>query len=168
MLFGLCTILISRDLAPISNWKWIARRDVHRTHCVPELLSMLYEISKRVGPALIMEGIDEIVTELIKNVNYYYNESRSAKIWYPMFYNGTRRKKNKCDWVRENHETFLKSASNKIMYNRWFFSECGFITSLIYSPNGSRIIVGHSSGLIQVCWKFRPKFQAKFRQGIML
>ncbi|CAH4032206.1 unnamed protein product [Pieris brassicae] len=53
-------------------------------------------------------------------------------------------------WVKENHGKFIRSTPNEILYNRWFGSEMGPITSLTFSRNGYYIIVGHASGAIQM------------------
>ncbi|XP_073943512.1 uncharacterized protein isoform X2 [Choristoneura fumiferana] len=37
-----------------------------------------------------------------------------------------------------------------VLYNRWYFSESGYVTAAVYSRDGCHIIVGHSTGLIQM------------------
>lgn len=54
------------------------------------------------------------------------------------------------DWVHENHERFFKDTQNDTLAETHYLSECGFITAMIYTPEGDAIIVGHSTGLIQV------------------
>ncbi|XP_072944037.1 uncharacterized protein [Epargyreus clarus] len=96
-----------------------------------------------------MEVQNEILGEYAKSITNYYKNEETRKPWYPMFYQGTLEERNK-DWVKENHKRFLKGTKNEIAYNRWYCSELGAITALTYAPNGSHIIVGHSSGMIQM------------------
>ncbi|XP_072944038.1 uncharacterized protein [Epargyreus clarus] len=96
-----------------------------------------------------MEVQNEILGEYAKSITNYYKNEETRKPWYPMFYQGTLEERNK-DWVKENHKRFLKGTKNEIAYNRWYCSELGAITALTYAPNGSHIIVGHSSGMIQL------------------
>lgn len=53
-------------------------------------------------------------------------------------------------WLRDNEERFFKDTPNENLLRLDYLSETGFITSMIYSPDGEFLIVGHSSGLIQV------------------
>ncbi|KAG6440399.1 uncharacterized protein LOC115455923 isoform X2 [Manduca sexta] len=92
----------------------------------------------------------EILTEFAENIEYAYNSEEIRKTWYPMYYRGVLRERNKYAWLQNNHNIFLKGTPNKTLYNRWYFSESGFITALEYSPNGAHVIVGHSSGMIQM------------------
>lgn len=90
--------------------------------------------------------------EYAEKINTYYSTDKTPKIWYPMFYRV--KIKNRYDmhkWINDNNETFLKGTENKVLQNRWFYSEMGPITALAYAPNGAHIIVGHGTGLIQVC-----------------
>lgn len=97
-----------------------------------------------------MTSHQEIVAKYVDNILAYYKNERSPQNWYPMFYHGVSKDKDPHGWVKQNNVKFLKGTPNKILYNRWFLSEYGAITALVYSPNGCHIIVGHSSGLIQV------------------
>lgn len=54
------------------------------------------------------------------------------------------------DWLHENYERFFKDTHNDTLVETHYLSECGFITAMIYTPEGDGIIVGHSTGLIQV------------------
>lgn len=54
-------------------------------------------------------------------------------------------------WLQDNTERFLNDTANESVVQEHYLSECGFICSMIYTPNGKAIILGHSSGLIQVC-----------------
>ncbi|CAG5012217.1 unnamed protein product [Parnassius apollo] len=92
----------------------------------------------------------EILAEYIKNITFYYENDQNPQIWYPMFYQGMFKEKDPNGWIKENNVIFLKDTPNNILYNRWFLSEYGAITALEYSSNGNYIIVGHSSGLIQM------------------
>lgn len=91
-----------------------------------------------------------ILAEYISSINNYYKNEQHPTIWYPMFYEGKSKKADQFSWVQENYDKFMKGTRNEVVYYRWFFSEMGAITALEYSPNGAHIIVGHSSGLIQV------------------
>lgn len=95
-----------------------------------------------------MSSTKIIFEDVQKRFNYFYNNENQPNIWYPMFSNTTF--KQDYDWVIANEEKFLKNSPNEIMYHRWFFSESGAITALQYSPHGNYVIVGHSSGLIEV------------------
>ncbi|XP_032513804.2 uncharacterized protein LOC116767544 isoform X1 [Danaus plexippus] len=53
-------------------------------------------------------------------------------------------------WLRDNEERFFKDTPNENLLRLDYLSETGFITSMIYSPDGEFLIVGHSSGLIQM------------------
>lgn len=50
----------------------------------------------------------------------------------------------------ENEEKYLKNTPNEKIAHLYYLSEVGFICSMIYSPDGEFLIVGHSTGLIQV------------------
>ena len=54
-------------------------------------------------------------------------------------------------WLQDNDERFLDHTANKSLVKVHYLSECGFICSMIFSEDGEHVIVGHSSGLIQVC-----------------
>lgn len=82
---------------------------------------------------------------------YYNNDADSSHNWYPMFYQQPPTvPDNKNKWIEDNYNTFIKGTKNTTLYNRWYLSENGYVTALEYSPNGKHIIVGHSTGLIQV------------------
>lgn len=87
--------------------------------------------------------------EFANRIHVYYRNESSSNLWYPMFHK-MHSKKDKNTWIRENYTTFLKDTKNGTLYNRWYFSECGYITAMTFSPNGKHIIVGYGSGLIQV------------------
>ncbi|KPJ07872.1 hypothetical protein RR48_12714 [Papilio machaon] len=53
-------------------------------------------------------------------------------------------------WIQENHDRFIANTPNEYLIQQSFLTQMGFVTSLIYSPDGENIIVGHSSGLIQM------------------
>ncbi|CAB3222856.1 unnamed protein product [Arctia plantaginis] len=91
-----------------------------------------------------------IFEDVEKRFDNFYNNEHQPKIWYPMFSNTTLKHDHTYDWVIDNQEKFLKNSPNEIMYHRWFFSESGAITAIQYSPHGNYVIVGHSSGLIEV------------------
>lgn len=82
--------------------------------------------------------------------NYYENENNCHSIWYPLFYKGRINRKDRYQWVKENYVTFLNGTPNKVLYNRWYFSESGYVTAAVYTRDGCHIIVGHATGLIQV------------------
>ncbi|XP_053625177.1 uncharacterized protein LOC128683501 isoform X2 [Plodia interpunctella] len=67
-----------------------------------------------------------------------------------MFYEGTIKTKKQSAWLKNNYKMYLKGSANEVLYNRWFFTEQGAISALLYSPNGLYIIVGHLTGLIQM------------------
>lgn len=58
------------------------------------------------------------------------------------------------NWLQDNKEKFFKDTSNQTLVEKHYLSECGFISSMIYTPDGEAIIVGHSTGLIQVGKRF--------------
>lgn len=89
-----------------------------------------------------------IIDDFSKNISTFYDGGK-AKYWYPMF-SKRNNKVNDFDWVLANEKLFLKNTPNKVLFNRWMMSESGFITALVYSRDGLHIIVGHSTGLVQV------------------
>ncbi|XP_046964568.1 uncharacterized protein LOC124533383 [Vanessa cardui] len=97
-----------------------------------------------------MEEQSEILTEYIKHISSYYKNEDVPNIWYPMFYQGPKEERNRFAWIKENEKKFLHNTRNEILFNRWYCSELGAITALTYSPNGGHIIVGHTSGMIQM------------------
>lgn len=121
-----------------------------------------------VGHGVNMDVQAETLADFAKRIHSYYDESTQYEFWYPMFYSGIIDERDKYAWVQQNYYKFLNGTQNKIAYNRWYFTESGYITALQFSPNGSQIIVGHSTGLIQV--QHRPlswfnKFQTGHYKG---
>lgn len=53
-------------------------------------------------------------------------------------------------WVKDNEDRFLKDTPNEIYKKREYLSQLGFILCVEYSPDGQYLVVGHSTGLIQV------------------
>lgn len=53
-------------------------------------------------------------------------------------------------WLQDNQERYFKDTSNEHLLSLNYLSQTGFICSMIYSPDGRFLIVGHSTGLIQV------------------
>ncbi|VVC95699.1 unnamed protein product [Leptidea sinapis] len=53
-------------------------------------------------------------------------------------------------WINENYDIFFKDTPNDYLTKISYLSECGFITSMIYSPDGIFLIAGFSTGLIQM------------------
>ncbi|KAL4714195.1 hypothetical protein ACJJTC_008549 [Scirpophaga incertulas] len=53
-------------------------------------------------------------------------------------------------WIKENYEKFFEHTPNEEFIKLHFLSEMGYITSMIYTPDGKFILVGHSSGMIQM------------------
>lgn len=98
-----------------------------------------------------MTGLEynSILQDYAKTLKNYYQNERNPNLWYPMFYEG-KPKQNQFNWVKENHDTFLRGTPNKVLQNRWYNSEKGAVTSMQFSPNGYHIIVGHASGAIEV------------------
>ncbi|XP_047510432.1 uncharacterized protein LOC125053229 isoform X2 [Pieris napi] len=91
----------------------------------------------------------DIIRDYGENIENYYENEKNPVLWYPMFYRRIIARQN-VSWVKENHEKFIRNTPNEILYNRWFGSEMGPITSLTFSCNGYYIIVGHASGAIQM------------------
>lgn len=89
----------------------------------------------------------KIIDDFSKKLSTYY-ESGKSKYWYPMF--SKRIKGNDFEWVAVNEKLFLKNTPNKMLFNRWIMAESGFITALVYSADGQHLIIGHSTGLVQV------------------
>ncbi|XP_026329135.1 uncharacterized protein LOC113237090 [Hyposmocoma kahamanoa] len=90
----------------------------------------------------------KIIDDFSKKLSSYY-ESGKIKYWYPMF----SKRNNKgidIDWVAVNDKLFLKNTPNKVLYNRWIMADSGFITALVYSADGQYLIIGHSTGLVQM------------------
>lgn len=57
---------------------------------------------------------------------------------------------NDLTWVHDNQIRFLSETPNAKVSSLSYLSETGYITAMIYEPNGEFLIVGHSTGLIQV------------------
>lgn len=53
-------------------------------------------------------------------------------------------------WIQDNQKRFLEDTPNESVASLNYLSETGFITSIVYAPNGEFLVVGHSTGLIQV------------------
>lgn len=53
-------------------------------------------------------------------------------------------------WLQDNTKRFFDYTANTNLVKQDYLSEFGFITCMAYSKNGEQIIVGHSSGLVQV------------------
>lgn len=98
----------------------------------------------------------EILRDYLINIQNYYENEKNPKLWYPMFYRRVVKRQNFL-WVKENHERFLSNTPNEVLYNRWYGTEMGAVTSLTFSRNGSHLIVGHASGAIQVGTLFTNK-----------
>lgn len=90
----------------------------------------------------------KIIDDFSKKLSSYY-ESGKIKYWYPMF-SKRNNKGNDVDWVAVNEKLFLKNTPNKMLYNRWIMAESGFVTALAYSADGQHLVIGHSTGLVQV------------------
>lgn len=90
----------------------------------------------------------KIIDDFSKKLSSYYEIGKS-KYWYPMFSKRNFREKD-VDWVSVNEKLFLKNTPNKMLFNRWIMAESGFITALAYSADGQDLVIGHSTGLIQV------------------
>lgn len=99
------------------------------------------------GKKYLTEDEMAILKSYSKSVNSYYEDGHQH-IWYPMFYKQRVTKQD--SWLSKNEEQFFKGTRNKILYNRWYFSELGEVMAMEFAPNGAYIVVGHSSGAIQV------------------
>lgn len=53
-------------------------------------------------------------------------------------------------WLQDNQERFFKDTANEDLLTIDYSSEFGFITCMTYLPDGEEIVVGHSTGAIQV------------------
>ncbi|XP_023941960.2 uncharacterized protein LOC112048593 [Bicyclus anynana] len=53
-------------------------------------------------------------------------------------------------WLQDNQERFIKDTHNENLISLNYLSQTGFICSMIYSPDGEHLVVGHSTGLIQM------------------
>ncbi|XP_045491083.1 uncharacterized protein LOC123690966 [Colias croceus] len=53
-------------------------------------------------------------------------------------------------WIDENYDKFIRDTPNECLASLSYLSEYGYITSMEYAPDGEGIVVGHSSGLIQM------------------
>ncbi|XP_045784968.1 uncharacterized protein LOC123880700 isoform X5 [Maniola jurtina] len=53
-------------------------------------------------------------------------------------------------WLHDNQERFFKDTPNENLLSLNYLSQIGFICSMIYSTDGKFLIVGHSTGLIQM------------------
>lgn len=53
-------------------------------------------------------------------------------------------------WIQDNNTRFLYDTPNEKVSSLSYLSETGYITSMIYTLDGEFLVVGHSTGLIQV------------------
>ncbi|XP_028030427.1 uncharacterized protein LOC114243221 isoform X2 [Bombyx mandarina] len=53
-------------------------------------------------------------------------------------------------WLQDNRDRFFKGTENKTLVKLDYLSECGYIFCMEFSPEGDFVIIGHSSGLIQM------------------
>lgn len=53
-------------------------------------------------------------------------------------------------WLQDNEERFFVGTPNERILQLDYLSALGYIFCMLYSPDGEHIIVGFSSGLIQV------------------
>lgn len=53
-------------------------------------------------------------------------------------------------WINENHKRFFAKTLNGCLLRRKYFQDIGFITCMIYTPDGENVIVGHITGAILV------------------
>ncbi|XP_041976972.1 uncharacterized protein LOC121731556 isoform X2 [Aricia agestis] len=96
-----------------------------------------------------MAEINTLISEYAKSIRSRYKNENSPDIWYPMFSEGLS-KHRKFAWAKECNEKFSKGTPNRVLYDRWYFSECGAVTALAYCRDGSLVVVGHATGLIQL------------------
>ncbi|CAK1582122.1 unnamed protein product [Parnassius mnemosyne] len=75
-----------------------------------------------------------------KSSGCYTNICFSTKL--PQIYNEK--------WVQENKNMYLANTPNEYLVEQYYLSQAGFICCMIYTPDGEFIIVGHSSGMIQM------------------
>ncbi|CAH1646208.1 unnamed protein product [Spodoptera littoralis] len=70
-------------------------------------------------------------------------------------------------WLQDNYDRFFKDTDNKTLIEDHYLSECGFICSMVYSPDGETIIVGHSTGLIQTLFAISKQqlYAGKLKQN---
>ncbi|XP_072944036.1 uncharacterized protein [Epargyreus clarus] len=77
-------------------------------------------------------------------------EDETEKTPFISFAEKTFTSDNGYSWLHENQSRFLNNTPNESLLNLSYLSECGFICSMIYTPGGNYLIVGHSSGMIQM------------------
>lgn len=77
-------------------------------------------------------------------------EERNVQSAFPSFAENYPSEHDDVSWQEENEEKYIKNTPNENLAHLFYLSENGFICSMIYSPDGEFLIVGHSSGLIQV------------------
>lgn len=77
------------------------------------------------------------------------NELDGCRSQFPSFVE-RKIKAEELPWIEDNFDRFFKESPNKCLETINYLSEYGFITSMIYSPDGDFLIVGHSTGVIQV------------------
>ncbi|KAJ0180385.1 hypothetical protein K1T71_003789 [Dendrolimus kikuchii] len=53
-------------------------------------------------------------------------------------------------WLQDNHDRFFENTANEGLVKINYSSEYGFITCMTYSRDGEEIVVGHSTGVIQM------------------
>ncbi|XP_047510431.1 uncharacterized protein LOC125053229 isoform X1 [Pieris napi] len=77
------------------------------------------------------------------------NELEGCRSQFPSFVE-RKVKSEELPWVEENFDRFFKDSPNEWLRNINYLSEFGFITSMIYTQDGDFLLVGHSTGLVQM------------------
>ncbi|XP_039747095.1 uncharacterized protein LOC120624544 isoform X2 [Pararge aegeria] len=53
-------------------------------------------------------------------------------------------------WLQDNQERFFKDTPNENLLSLNYLSQTGYICAMVYSHEGKYLVVGHSTGLIQM------------------
>lgn len=99
-------------------------------------------------PSLIKELVEEYRKRLSEHEKYRYSVDQH-QVQFKSFAEH-RLSIQDFDWTIDNYRRFIEQTPNEIGDTPNFLSQLGYIMCMTYSPDGSHLIVGHSSGLIQV------------------
>nr|XP_049695570.1 uncharacterized protein LOC110371537 [Helicoverpa armigera] len=120
-------------------------------------MSIKLDLSRHTEPSQTQHNIPECTSDIQVFVNEYRNRITSTLTRDEVHSRGpftsfaeSKLSVRELTWLQDNNERFFKDTANKQLVQNHYLLECGFICSMIYTPDGEFIIVGHATGLIQM------------------